>query len=74
LIPIEERDPLEVLSLQVNGERAAPAGARARNPAFDITPHHLVTAIITENGIVYPPFEANLPKFVVGEVKIQGNG
>jgi methylthioribose-1-phosphate isomerase len=62
LIPIEERDPGEVLSLQVEGERAAPSGARARNPAFDVTPHRLVTAIITEKGLVEPPFEANLSR------------
>jgi methylthioribose-1-phosphate isomerase len=64
LIPIEERDSGEVLNIQINGERAAPAGARARNPAFDVTPHRLLTAIVTENGIVYPPFESNLKKVV----------
>ncbi len=60
-IPIEERDEAEVLDLQVNGQPAAPAGARARNPAFDITPHELLTALVTERGVVYPPFETNLP-------------
>jgi methylthioribose-1-phosphate isomerase len=63
-IPIEERDPDEVLGLQFHGEPVAPKGASARNPAFDVTPNRLVTAIITENGIVVPPFEVNLPKFV----------
>jgi methylthioribose-1-phosphate isomerase len=61
LIPIEERDPDEVLGIQFNGERVAPQGARARNPAFDVTPNRLITAIVTENGIVYPPFDRNLP-------------
>lgn len=61
LIPIEERDPVEVLGLQFHGELVAPSGARARNPAFDITPNRLITAIVTENGIVYPPFDKNLP-------------
>jgi methylthioribose-1-phosphate isomerase len=61
LIPIEERDPEEVLGLQFHGERVAPTGARARNPAFDVTPNRLITAIVTENGIVYPPFDKNLP-------------
>lgn len=65
LIPIEERDPQEVLTLEVGGERVAPQGAQARNPAFDVTPNRLVSAIVTENGIVYPPFEANLPKAVL---------
>jgi len=65
LIPIEERDPEEVLGLQFHGERVAPSGARARNPAFDVTPNRLITAIVTENGIVYPPFDKNLPLMVV---------
>ncbi len=64
LIPIEERDPGEVLALQFNGEQVAPREARARNIAFDVTPARLVTAIVTENGIVYPPFEANLEQVV----------
>lgn len=62
LIPIEERDPEEVLGLQFQGESVAPAGAKARNPAFDVTPARLITAIVTEKGIVYPPFEKNLPR------------
>lgn len=66
LIPIEERDPDEVLDLQVKGDRVVPLGAEARNPAFDVTPHRLITAIITENGVVYPPFTENLPKAVKG--------
>jgi methylthioribose-1-phosphate isomerase len=60
LIPIEERDPDEVLGLQFHGELVAPREARARNPAFDVTPNRLITAIITENGVVYPPFDKNL--------------
>ncbi len=64
LIPIEERDPDEVLGIQFHGERAAPAGAKARNPAFDVTPNRLITAIVTENGIARPPYDVNLPKFV----------
>jgi methylthioribose-1-phosphate isomerase len=63
-IPIEERDEDEVLGIQLHGERAAPAGARARNPAFDVTPNRLLTAIVTEKGIVRPPFDVNLPRFV----------
>jgi methylthioribose-1-phosphate isomerase len=65
LIPIEERDPQEVLGLQFQGERVAPVEAQARNIAFDVTPARLVTAIVTENGIVYPPFAVNLKKVVL---------
>ncbi|HMA08813.1 MAG TPA: S-methyl-5-thioribose-1-phosphate isomerase, partial [Ramlibacter sp.] len=65
LIPIEERDPAEVLDIQFRGERVPPVGARARNPAFDVTPNRLITAIVTENGVVSPPFAANLPEFVL---------
>jgi methylthioribose-1-phosphate isomerase len=57
-IPIEQRDPAEVTSLA--GQPLAPAGVAAAHPAFDVTPHDLVTAIITECGVVYPPFEENL--------------
>ncbi len=63
-IPIEERDAGEVLDLQFRGERVAPQNAKARNPAFDVTPNRLISAIVTENGIVYPPFITNLPEFV----------
>ncbi len=66
LIPIEERSPSEVLDLQVAGQPVAPDGATARNPAFDVTPNRLLTAIVTENGIVYPPFEHNLVRTVAG--------
>lgn len=68
LIPIEERDSDEVLNLQVDGQPVAPKGARAHNPAFDVTPNRLLTGIITENGVVYPPFEENLAKAVRGEM------
>jgi methylthioribose-1-phosphate isomerase len=66
LIPIEERDPREVLGIQFQGERVAPVEAEARNIAFDVTPHRLITGIVTENGVVYPPFEVNLKKVVLG--------
>ena len=67
LIPIEERDPEEVLGLEFNGERVAPKNAKARNIAFDVTPNRLVTGIVTENGVAYPPFEVSLRKVVLGE-------
>jgi methylthioribose-1-phosphate isomerase len=65
-IPIEERDPEEVLGLEFKGERVTPKNAKARNIAFDVTPNRLVTAIVTENGIAYPPFDVNLKKVVKG--------
>ncbi len=60
LIPIEERPQEEVLNLKINDEQVFPEGAQARNPAFDVTPNRFLTAVITENGVVYPPFEKNL--------------
>jgi methylthioribose-1-phosphate isomerase len=62
LIPIEERSPDEVLC--VGEQSIAPEGAMARNPAFDVTPHRYVTGIVTEVGIVYPPFEKHLREAV----------
>jgi methylthioribose-1-phosphate isomerase len=58
-IPIEERAADEVTSF--SGTRAAPDGAVAYNPAFDITPGHLVTAFVTEYGILRPPYLESIP-------------
>ncbi len=55
-IPVEERDESEVLSAGL--ERLAPDGASALNPAFDVTPADLITAIVTERGVLHPPFSA----------------
>jgi methylthioribose-1-phosphate isomerase len=68
LIPIEERDPDEVLGLQFAGEGVTPHGSTARNPAFDVTPHRYITAIVTENGVVRPPYMRNLARAVRGEL------
>jgi methylthioribose-1-phosphate isomerase len=57
-IPIEERAPDEVL--QVAGVAMAPPGVHAAHPAFDVTPARLVTAIVTERGILRPPYEGSL--------------
>ena len=57
-IPIEERESEEVVTLA--GKRIAPAGVRARYPAFDVTPAALVTAIVTERGISREPHAAGL--------------
>jgi len=59
-IPIEERSTAEVTFVQ--GKRLAPEGVEAFNPAFDVTPHRYVKAIITERGIVQKPFHSNLKK------------
>jgi len=67
LIPIEERTQVEILDLKLMGKPVAPSGATARNPAFDVTPNRLITGIVTENGVVYPPYEKNLLKAVRGE-------
>ncbi|WP_080448282.1 S-methyl-5-thioribose-1-phosphate isomerase [Bacillus cereus] len=59
-IPIEERDASEVINRF--GQYSAPTESKVYNPAFDVTPHENVTAIITEKGIVKAPFTENLKK------------
>ncbi|HMF29560.1 MAG TPA: hypothetical protein VKE42_12350, partial [Candidatus Cybelea sp.] len=58
-IPIEERPADEVASFA--GARAAPSEAVVYNPAFDVTPAHLVTAFVTEYGILRPPYGESIP-------------
>jgi methylthioribose-1-phosphate isomerase len=53
-IPVEERDASEIT--HISGIRVAPAGVRVFSPAFDITPNELITAIVTEVGVLRPPF------------------
>jgi methylthioribose-1-phosphate isomerase len=57
-IPIEERDPREVT--HIRGMAIAPEGFAAAHPAFDVTPHRYLTGIITEEGILRPPFRSVL--------------
>ena len=59
-IPIEERDKKEIIF--VGDTQIAPLEMDVYNPAFDVTPHQNVTAIITEKGIIYPPFKENILK------------
>jgi methylthioribose-1-phosphate isomerase len=59
-IPIEERNPREVSHLA--GNQLTPGGAHIRNPAFDVTPHHLIAGIITERGICRAPYTESLKK------------
>jgi methylthioribose-1-phosphate isomerase len=57
-IPIEERDGREIT--HIGSSRLTPEGAHIRNPAFDVTPHRYIAGIITEKGIVRPPFAEGL--------------
>lgn len=59
-IPIEERSRDELIHL--GPTQTAPLDVGVWNPAFDVTPHALLTGIITEKGILYPPFQENLAK------------
>jgi methylthioribose-1-phosphate isomerase len=62
LIPIEERDAREVTHI---GEiQIAPHGINVRNPAFDVTPNHLISGIITDRGVAKPPFSESLKKLI----------
>jgi methylthioribose-1-phosphate isomerase len=59
-IPIEERNSREVT--HVGGSQLAPDGAAVWNPAFDVTPHHLIAGIITERGICRPPYVESIAR------------
>ncbi len=59
-IPIEERSPNEVTHLA--GVRIAPQDVEARHPAFDVTPHRYVSAIVTERGVAREPYSETLRK------------
>ncbi|WP_392486505.1 S-methyl-5-thioribose-1-phosphate isomerase [Haloimpatiens sp. FM7315] len=62
-IPIEERDSKEVTCRF--GVWTAPKNVKVYNPSFDVTPSENITAIVTEKGIVYPPFKENLKKLFI---------
>jgi len=63
-IPIEERSEEEITGVTYQDQPIAPEGITVANPAFDVTPHRLVTGIVTEHGIAYPPFVPNLRRMV----------
>ena len=63
-IPIEERGAEEIT--EGFGKRTAPEGVKVYSPAFDVTPADLITAIVTEKGVVLPPFRVNLRAIVEG--------
>jgi methylthioribose-1-phosphate isomerase len=58
LIPIEQRNPTEVTHYA--GILVAPEDTEVQNPAFDVTPHRYVTAIVTEHGVARAPFVESL--------------
>ena len=64
-IPIEERDPDEVR--MIDGVQIAPRDVPVFNPSFDVTPHQNITGIITEKGIIRPPFDRNIERIREGE-------
>jgi methylthioribose-1-phosphate isomerase len=66
-IPIEERHPEEIVT--VGHVRVAPLEIAVRNPAFDVTPHALITAIITEAGVIRPPYAAGLRRAVASDAR-----
>ena len=61
-IPIEQRDPTEVS--HIFGKPLAPKGMKVFNPAFDVTAHELISAIITEKGVINPPYQRNIRAYV----------
>ena len=63
-IPIEQRAATEVTHMA--GKRIAPEGVSVENPAFDVTPHHYVAAIITERGLARAPYHESLRRLVEG--------
>ncbi|MEJ5230231.1 MAG: S-methyl-5-thioribose-1-phosphate isomerase [Pseudothermotoga sp.] len=67
-IPIEERSHTEVTHL--NGVRVAAEGVKVYNPAFDVTEHELVSAIITEKGILRPPYDESIARLFSSEGKM----
>ncbi|EDX85408.1 methylthioribose-1-phosphate isomerase [Synechococcus sp. PCC 7335] len=68
IINIEERVSTEIT--HINAQQITPDDTPVFNPAFDITPSKYITALITEKGIVYPPFEENLAKLMGNPSKI----
>ncbi|MDQ3920715.1 MAG: S-methyl-5-thioribose-1-phosphate isomerase [Acidobacteriota bacterium] len=64
-IPIEERDAREVT--HIREQRLAPEGVSVQNPAFDVTPHELIAAIITDRGVARPPYTESLRRLVEGK-------
>lgn len=64
-IPVEERDADEVR--KVGGKLMAPGDTPVYNPAFDVTPHELITGIVTEKGIIQPDYRKNLGRVTLAQ-------
>jgi methylthioribose-1-phosphate isomerase len=62
-IPIEERAGCEVKTV-LGRIDIAPKNIKAFNPAFDVTPSKLITAIVSDKGIIYPPYAKNIKKIL----------
>lgn len=67
-IPIEQRPPQEVTHLQ--GQQVAPDGVEVANPAFDVTPNQYVTAIITERGVLHPPYSESIARAAESKTQV----
>ena len=67
-IPIELRSPEEIRTMWYE-RPMAPEGVKCWNPAFDVTDHELITAIVTEKGVLYPPFDVSLKERFGGNAK-----
>jgi len=63
-IPIEQRDAKEVTELFFK-RPIAERDIKVFNPAFDVTPHHLITAIVTDKGVIKPPYIKNIKKIIL---------
>ncbi len=61
-VPVEERSVDEVV--KIKGKRIAPKGVVVLNPAFDITPPDLITALITERGVLTPPYGESISRIL----------
>jgi methylthioribose-1-phosphate isomerase len=69
-IPIEERDSKEIT--HIRDHQLGPDGVPVHNPAFDVTPHELISAIVTDRGVARPPYEQSLKSLV--EPRSAGSG
>ena len=69
-IPIEERDSKEIT--HIRDQQLGPDGITVHNPAFDVTPHELISAIVTDRGVARPPYEQSLRSLV--ELRTAGSG
>ena len=61
-IPIEERDPKEIIEWM--GKQTAPFGIKTYNPSFDVTPNSLISAIITEKGVISVPYDEGIKRIL----------